>query len=312
MFKKLLKALGVGGPSVDTVLDGAEVHPGGTLTGRVHVKGGKHDVEIEHVTLTLRTRVEVESGDEEYDSSAEFARVGVSGPFTLAAEEERQIPFTFTVPFETPVTHVHGVHLHGMSLGVRTELSVAAQLDTGDTDAVEIHALPSQQRVLEALERLGFAFVKADLERGRVHGVHQELPFYQEIEFRPPPAAAGRIGQAELTFVADAHHLAVVLEADRSGGAFGEGADEIGRWVFPHEVALRTDWEGELGAWLESVAARAGHGGHHHHEHDDDHTSVGAAVASAGVGVAAGLVVAEVIDEIGDLFEDEEEEEEED
>lgn len=306
MFKKLLKAFGVGGPSVDTVLDGAQVHPGGTLTGRVHVKGGEHDVAIEHVTLTLRTSVEVESGDEEYDSAAGFARAEVAGPFTLAAGEERLIPFTFTVPFETPVTHAGGSHLHGASIGVRTELSVARQLDAGDTDAVEIHALPSQQRVLDALERLGFGFHKADVEQGHVHGVHQDLPFYQEIEFRPPHTAAGRIGQVELTFIADAHHLAVILEADRSGGAFGEGADEFGRWIFPHEVAVRTDWEGELAAWLESVASRAGHPVHH----DGGH-GTGAALAGAGAGLVGGVVLAEVIDEIGDLFEDEDEEEEE-
>src|ERR1043165_8179392 len=179
----MLRAFGVGGPTVDTVLDRPRARPGETLTGTVHIKGGDHDVAIEGVALGLVTRVEVESGDGEFGATTEFALLSVSGPFRLAAGEPRDIPFTFTVPFEAPVTHVLGRHLRGMTLGVRTELAVAKAVDKGDLDAVEIHPLSSQERVLEAFGALGFGFKKADLERGRIHGLRQELPFYQEIEF---------------------------------------------------------------------------------------------------------------------------------
>lgn len=37
VFKRLLGSLGVGAPTVDTVLDPAPVLPGGTLTGQVHL-----------------------------------------------------------------------------------------------------------------------------------------------------------------------------------------------------------------------------------------------------------------------------------
>ena len=48
VFKRLLGSLGVGGPTVDTVLDaapgsGSAAVPGGALTGRVHLKGGGSD-----------------------------------------------------------------------------------------------------------------------------------------------------------------------------------------------------------------------------------------------------------------------------
>ncbi|GGV90326.1 hypothetical protein GCM10010228_78500 [Streptomyces massasporeus] len=66
VFKRLLGALGVGGPAVDTVLDPASVRPGGTLTGQVRLVGGKADFEIEHITLELVARVgDFFEGDEE-------------------------------------------------------------------------------------------------------------------------------------------------------------------------------------------------------------------------------------------------------
>lgn len=281
VFKKMLRRLGVGGPSVDTVLDRGDVRPGGHLTGQVLVQGGDHDVEIEQIVLSLVTRVEVEGGDHEFNAAVEFARVTVSGPFALAAGEQRAIPFGFDVPWESPVTTVFGQHLRGMALGVRTELAVAKAVDKGDLDPLAVTPLPSQERVLDAFGQLGFSFKKADLERGRIYGLHQELPFFQEIEFHPPREYAGRVGEVELTFVADRHHLAVVLEADRRGGVFGEGGDSFGRWAFPHEVALRTDWEGEIGRWLNEVAARVPHQRHGHHGH---HGGVAAGVAGGILG----------------------------
>ena len=59
----MLGAFGLGGPSVDTVLTESNGRPGGTLTGHVNLVGGSHDVEIEHITLGLITRVEVEGGE---------------------------------------------------------------------------------------------------------------------------------------------------------------------------------------------------------------------------------------------------------
>lgn len=305
VFKKMLRAFGVGGPSVDTVLDRGHVRPGEQVTGQVHIRGGDHDVDIEHIALGLVTRVEVEGHDSEYDSAVEFARVAVAGRFRLAAGELRSVPFTFGIPWETPVTTVFGQHLHGMTLGVRTELSVANAIDKGDLDPIQVVPLPSQEHVLNAFGQLGFGFRRADLERGRLHGVRQELPFYQEIEFHPPHAYAGRIGEIELTFVADPHHLAVVLEADRRGGMFGGGGDQFGRWVFPHETSLRTDWAGLLHGWLNDVAARGGHHGHGHHGHHGHHgdgIGIGGVAAGVAGGIVGGMVLGEVFDEIGDAF----------
>ncbi|MFB9962795.1 sporulation protein [Sinosporangium siamense] len=254
----MLGALGIGGPSVDTVLAVPSVEPGQLLAGEVRVQGGDHEVEIQYIALGLVTRVEVEHSEGEHTGTTEFARLDVSGPFRLAAGENRVVPFQFPVPFEAPITEFYGQHLHGMSLGVRTELAVAKAVDKGDLDQVSIRPLPSQTRVLEAFGQLGFQFRKADLEVGRLAGVVQQLPFFQEIEFYPPPAYAGRINEVELTFVASPHGLEIILEADKRGGMFGGGGDSFARFQVSHDQALHMDWANEIRTWLDGLISRHG------------------------------------------------------
>lgn len=60
VFKKLLGALGVGGPSVDTVLEPGPALPGGLLSGEVRLRGGGTDVSVDRISLLLVARVERE------------------------------------------------------------------------------------------------------------------------------------------------------------------------------------------------------------------------------------------------------------
>jgi sporulation-control protein len=224
----------------------------------MHIVGGDHTVDVEYVKLGLVTRVEVESGDSEYDTTQEFHSQRITGAFQLPKEARHSLPFRFEVPFETPITEVYGQRLTGMTMGLRTELEVARAVDKSDLDAVAIHPLPAQERILDALVRLGFRFTRADVERGRVHGVQQTLPFYQEIEFHPAPQFARAINQLELTFVATPHHLQVVLEIDKRGGVFTEGQDAFGRFTVDYAGADQVDWASQLDGWLRQSCQRRG------------------------------------------------------
>jgi sporulation-control protein len=258
VFKKMMQALGVGGPSVETVLSNPNCRPGGYLEGQIQVMGGDHPVDIEYVALGLVTRVEVESGDNEYASTQEFQRQRAAGPFHLDSKQRHDIPFRFEVPWETPITEVYGQHLHGMTMGLRTELEVARAVDKSDLDAVAVHPLPAQERILEALLRLGFRFTRADVERGHIYGVQQTLPFYQEIEFYPAPQYARAINQLELTFIGTPQHLQIVLEIDKRGGVFMEGRDAFGRFTVDYAGVERTDWAAQLDGWLRQSVQKRG------------------------------------------------------
>ncbi|MFE4451560.1 sporulation protein [Streptomyces sp. NPDC056796] len=326
VFKKLLGSLGVGGPTVDTVLQHDAAVPGGGLSGEVRLKGGNADSTIEHITLELVAHVEAEHEDGESEGSVVFERFTVGGGFVLAEGEERAIPFGVTLPWETPVTELYGQDL-GIVLGVRTELSLAGARDKGDLDRLTVRPLPAQEAVLEALGQLGFGFRSADLELGHISGSGQRLPFYQEIELAPAPQYADRINELEVTFLAGPGALEVVLEADKRGGHFSGGGDALTRFTIGHHEVHGRDWAAEVDGWVRSLAeARASYGapgygapeyGHHggyggHPQQQSGPgmgTVIAAGAAGVAVGVVGGLVAAEVIDEVGDFFEGDEEEE---
>ncbi|MEU7524414.1 sporulation protein [Saccharothrix sp. NPDC042600] len=300
MFKRMLKAFGVGGPSVDTVLDSPHAVPGQVVTGQVRIQGGSAEARIDRIVLSLVTRVEVEHGDHEYGGVSEFLRAVVAQDVLVAPNQPVTVPFQLALPWETPITAVGGQPLPGMTVGVRTELVISGAPDKGDLDPVLVGPLPAQDRVLDAFGQLGFQFRSADVEAGRIAGVHQELGFYQEIEFFPPAQFAGRVNEVELTFVTNPHELVVVLEADKRGGLFQSGGDAFGRFHVTHDDALRTDWASAINQWLTQVAAAgpAAHGtpayGHHGHRRAP---GMGGVVAGAAAGVVGGMILGEVVED---------------
>jgi sporulation-control protein len=329
VFKRLLGSLGVGGPTVDTVLDPGAARPGGALTGQVHLEGGGADFDIEHITLELVARVEAEHGEGESEGVVAFERFTVGGGFRLGAGQQHIVPFTVTLPWETPITELYGQAL-GIVLGVRTELAVAGAKDKGDLDQLNIAPLPAQEAILEALGQLGFGFKSADLEYGRIGGTGQQLPFYQEIELTSAPQYAHQVNEIEVTFLANPGGIEVVLEADKRGGFFSGGHDALTRFTVGHHDSR--DWNTEVDGWIRQLVERrashgshtpyghgdpyAGHGHGGHHGHGDHHRSgpgmgtvVAAGAAGLAVGVVGGMVAAEVVDEVGDFFEGDEEDE---
>ncbi|GAA2529880.1 MULTISPECIES: sporulation protein [Streptomyces] len=318
VFKRLLGSIGVGGPAVDTVLDPGPVLPGGSLTGEVRLKGGNADFDIEHITLELVARVEAETEGGEHEGAVAFERYVVAGGFRLAEGEERSIPFSVTLPWETPVTELYGQAL-GIALGVRTELGVTGAKDKGDLDPLAVGPLPAQEAILEAFGQLGFGFKSADLEYGHIGGTEQQLPFYQEIEITPSPQYTHAVDEIEVTFLAAPGGMEVIMEADKRGGLFSSGHDTLIRFTVTHDQVTRTDWNAEVDGWVRRlVEHRSAYGTHTSHGHGEGHghqsgpgmgTVVAAGAAGLAVGVAGG-VVAEVVDEVGDFFEGDEEGEE--
>ncbi|GAA2245316.1 sporulation protein [Streptomyces amakusaensis] len=323
VFKRLLGSLGVGGPVVDTVLDPGPVLPGGELSGQIRLEGGRAAFDIEHITLDLVARVEAEHSEGESEGTAGFGRFTVAGGFRLAEGERRSVPFALTLPWETPITELHGRPL-GIVLGVRTGLGVAGAKDKGDLDPLTVAPLPAQEAVLEALGQLGFGFRSADLEYGHIGGTGQHLPFHQEIELAPAPQYAHAMAELEVTFIAGPGDMEIILEADKPSGFFSSGHDAVNRHVLSHEGAAHRDLNAVVDAWIRQLVANRGHhsvpapyaphGDHqeYHHGHGGHRsgpgtgTVIAAGAAGLAVGVVGGMVAAEAVDEIGDFFEGEE------
>ncbi|MFI2433625.1 sporulation protein [Streptomyces sp. NPDC018693] len=254
-FKKLLASLGAGGASVETVLTEVNVVPGGVVQGEVRVQGGSVNQEIQGLSVGLQARVEVEGQDGEFKQDIEFTKVSLGGAFQLQAGAVHAVPFGLEIPWETPITMIDGQALHGMNIGVTTELAIARAVDSGDLDPINVHPLPAQKAILDAFTRLGFRFKNADMERGHIRGTRQKLPFYQEIEFFPPQQYHG-LNQVELSFVADDTAMDVVLEMDKKGGLFTEGSDTFRSFQVGLHDYHATDWAAYLNQWLSEVGSR--------------------------------------------------------
>ncbi|KJY25728.1 MULTISPECIES: sporulation protein [Streptomyces] len=254
-FRKLLASLGAGGASVDTIITEPNVVPGGIVQGEVRIQGGSVEQQIEGLSVGLQARVEVEGGDHEYKQDIVFTKQRLGGAFKVQPNALHVVPFALEIPAETPITHFEGHPLHGMSIGVSTELEIARAVDAGDLDPINVHPVPAQQAILDAFRQLGFGFRSADMERGHIRGTRQTLPFYQEIEFLPPSQYRG-LNQVELTFVSDGHEMDVVLEMDKKPGLFSEGSDTYRCFQVGLHSYEGTDWAAYLNQWIASVGSQ--------------------------------------------------------
>jgi sporulation-control protein len=256
VLERLRQVFGAGGPCVATSLrDNRKTAPGGNLSGTIHVVGGARPVTISRIVLGLSTKVCV-AGEPSRDDVF-FARQTAAESFGLAPGEERDFEFDFLVPYETPLTSAAGQQLTDVEIGLRTELEVARAFDCSDLDSIQVEPLPAQAAVVKALIDLGFRVIRSDVEHGRLRGVNQTLPFYQEIEFHPAAKYATALNQLELTFVAAPGATQVVLELDRRGGLLA-GRDVFGRFVVDHAMIGDTDWKGRLDDWIMESCRRSG------------------------------------------------------
>lgn len=260
-----------GGAGVTVVLADPVVRPGQSLRGELRLAGGNDPVDLTGVAVGLVARVEVTSGDAEYDTMQEFHTQDVTGHIALAPGARQELPFRLDLPWETPLTHLAARPLPGIALAVRATLRVPYAPDPHHQTALTVRPLPAQQQVVDELGRAGFHIVRSDLERGHLYGVHQQLPFYQEMELRPTRNHPGGVRHLELTFVTDAWRVEVLLQADRRGGAFGGPGDPFHRFAVPHPGADRGTTAGG-GQDAAAVGGQERAGGRRADWHDDLHT----------------------------------------
>jgi sporulation-control protein len=207
MFNRFLASIGIGNATIDTVLEKPRYMPGEEVRGVVRIRGGNVEQQIETIHLSVMTQYVRESNDQKYNQNAEVGRYHVSAPFLLKAGENREVPFSFNLPHQTPLTFAR------TPVWVKTELDVRGGVDPGDNDKIEVVPTPQMNTILEAMNRLGFQLRKADCEyASRLGG---KMPFVQEIEFVPTTQFRGQLDEVEVMFFPSDRELEIVLQIDR-------------------------------------------------------------------------------------------------
>lgn len=208
MFNKFLASIGIGSAQLDTVLERTRYAPGDEVRGAVRLKGGSVEQRIETIAIAVMTEYLKESNDNKYYQRGEVARYHVSAPFTLQAGEQREVPFAFALPGDTPLT------IGRTPVWIRTELDIRGAVDPDDNDRIDVVPTAGMNTVFQALEAAGFRLRKADCEY--THHRAGRLPFIQEFEYMPSGRFRGRLDEVEIAFLnQDASGIELLLQIDR-------------------------------------------------------------------------------------------------
>ncbi len=215
-FNKVFASFGIGAATVDTKLEKSSYQAGETAKGVVEIKGGSTSQTIDSIYLTLYTTYIRESDDKKYTDYAPIQKVQISEPFTIGENEKREIPFSFTLPFETPITYGN------TRVWVATGLDIKNSVDPKDKDYIEIVPHNLINGILQSVQDLGFRIRKVECEKAprRFRG---RYPFIQEFEFVPVSGAYQRsLDEIELMFLNQSEEQAdVLIEVDRRARGLG-------------------------------------------------------------------------------------------
>ncbi|MCG8563558.1 MAG: sporulation protein [Desulfobacterales bacterium] len=217
MFKKLFAKVGIGAAKVDAVLDTDHFAPGGRVEGRVLISGGKVEQEVSAITLKLMTLAQEEGEDMDLELGHAIAEYRVADPFTLQPGDEKEMPFSFDLHPETPMT-VLEVGNNRCKVWLETALDIEMAMDPTDRDYLNIHPAPVVHHFIDAMEKNGFKMVKADVEKGflRGDGFESQSGCYQELEFKPTGFGFSSVKEVEFSFILNGDQVHVLVELDRA------------------------------------------------------------------------------------------------
>lgn len=223
-FNKILASVGIGSATVDTKLERDQAAPGEELKGVVEIRGGNTEQRIDDIYLTVNTQYVKESNDRKMNVTATIERVRLASAFTVSANERREIPFSFILPIDTPIS------IGKTRIWVATGLDIKNAVDPTDKDYLQVRPNKLQGAVLEAISSLGFRIREVECEQAS-YRIRQRLPFIQEFEFVPISGAfRGRLDELELVYLPKSPQAADLhLQIDRKvrglGGLLAEALE---------------------------------------------------------------------------------------
>ena len=165
MFKKILASVGIGAAKVDTILETEHLYPGQKFQAQIIVEGGDVEQQVSGLKLALMTRVKVESDDGEYFTNHVLEKWRISEQFVIGPGEKKVIPFEARLHSETPITELNAGYNHSF-VWVETGLDIDLAIDPNDNDTLHIYPNEAVKACMQAMDKLGFSLVKADVEKG--------------------------------------------------------------------------------------------------------------------------------------------------
>lgn len=223
-FNKVLASVGIGAATVDTKLVNDQIAPGEELKGIVEIRGGNVQQSIDDIYLAVNTQYVKESDDQKYNVTTTIERIRLASACTVAPNEKREIPFSFILPIDTPLS------MGKTKVWVTTGLDIKNAVDPSDQDYLHVKPGKLQEGVLNAISSLGFRLREVECEQAS-YRLRQRLPFIQEFEFVPVSGPfRGRLDELELIFLLTSAttghlHFQVDRKARGLGGFLSEALE---------------------------------------------------------------------------------------
>lgn len=178
LMRKFLSKVGFGEVVVDTILDKDNLVAGEEIKGIVKVKGASIKQTVDGIYLTLSTRFTRHIKATDIHTRYDLHRVKVVGKFALKAKELKEIPFSFVVPHDTPITLDDGL------VWVHTNLDMKSKDNPEDVDYIRVNPDKITEKVIADVESIGFVLDSIELKE-RPEQKSIRLPFVQEVTFKP-------------------------------------------------------------------------------------------------------------------------------
>jgi len=227
IFNKIIASVGVGSAKVDTKIEKNYFMQGEVLDGVVEIVGGTTDQEIDSIILNLMTLYGHDDSDR-LTNTAVYSHKVTEG-FTISKGERKEIPFSFRIPLDTPITMRHPrTHKNVPPVWIDTDLNIKNAVDSSDKDYISIEPTEVHEKIVDAVKANGFKF--RQMENQKVpYGIKINRPFIQQFEFVPSFGKYHRkLDELEVYILQGEHETTIFFEVDKkSKGALSSLVEKL-------------------------------------------------------------------------------------
>ncbi|MEI5907323.1 sporulation protein [Bacillus spongiae] len=216
LFNKVFASFGIGAAKVDTSLEKGVYEAGETVNGVVSIVGGNIAQEIDSIYLSVNTTYIRESDDRKFTDTASIFKTRLNEPFMINENETKEIPFSFLLPYDTPLTYGN------TRVWVSTGLDIKNAVDPTDKDYIEVKPNPLTEEILQSVQNIGFRIREVECEVAP-SSLKGKYPFIQEFEFVPTSGEfRGKLDELEISFLSQNENSAeLLMQVDRKARGIG-------------------------------------------------------------------------------------------
>lgn len=206
IFNKVIASAGFGSAKVNMNLDTQKIYKGGQITGTISILGGKIEQKASKVSLVLMTYTDFKEDNNENRRSIELSRFDIAQDVKIKPNETIQIPFSFVLPNDTPISFRDDM------IWLETSLDIKMAIDPSNKNYIQVIPDPFMQRILDVLKK-DLKFILTNYENTYFPNNGSHLPIVQVFEFNPTSQLIENLYEIKMIFFADdLRGLEIVME----------------------------------------------------------------------------------------------------